>query len=491
MTVVSRPMEIVRKFSTNEISTDRIELVQGFGRNRRSVGYVFRPSNADDVEEVFDLARRTGLTIGLRGAGMSYGDAAQNNEEVVVDLTGLRRVVAWNCHTGVVTVEPGVTVETLWSTVLPDGWWPPVVPGTMYPTVGGCVAMNVHGKNNFRVGPIGDHVLSFDFLTPNGNRLTVSRASNPDLFYAAIGGFGMLGCFVSITLQMKRVYSGLLDVVGLASHGLDESMRRFEEHCDNVDYMVGWIDGTAGGGRNGRGVLHYARHLSADEDPDPTRSLLLEHQHVPDVLFGFVPTAFMWRMLRPLVNNAGMRFVNALRYTSGRLFDGAGRRFRQSLVAYSFLLDYIPDWRRAYGKGGLIQYQSFVPAGIASDVFAEQLKIASRAGYPPFLSVLKRHRKDEFLITHGVDGYSLALDFRVRRGRRDDLFRLARRLDEIVLQGGGRFYFAKDSTLTPEAARTFLGADILSRFNTLREQCDPQSILRTDLYSRLFADESG
>jgi FAD/FMN-containing dehydrogenase len=38
----------------------------------------------------------------------------------------------------------------------------------MRPTLGGCLAMNIHGKNNFRVGSIGDHVLDFDLLTTDG-----------------------------------------------------------------------------------------------------------------------------------------------------------------------------------------------------------------------------------------------------------------------------------------------------------------------------------
>lgn len=466
---------------------DRLEIVQGFGQSSRSVGYVYRPSGLEDLEEVFYVARRSGRTIGLRGAGRSYGDAAQNNEEIVVDTSRLRRVIEWDPRSGVVTVEPGVTIEDLWSTVLPDGWWPPVVPGTMFPTIGGCVAMNVHGKNNFRAGPFGDHVLSFDFLAPTGDRVSVSRTSDPELFHAAIGGFGMLGCFLSIRLQMKRVHSGLLDVVGLSTPGLDDSIARFAEHCEHADYMVGWIDAFASGTASGRGVLHYARHLDPGIDPSPVKTLSRESQHVPNVLFGVVPTSIMWVLLRPLMNNLGMRTINALRYRSGRVFDGSARGFRQSLVAFSFLLDYIPEWRRAYGNHGFIQFQSFIPAATASDVLREQLRLARAARHPAYLAVLKRHRKDGYLMSHGVDGYSLAMDFPLARNRHE-VVSVSRRLAEVALQAGGRFYFAKDSTLTPETARASIGSDVLTKFRTLRKKYDPDGILRTDLYDRLFND---
>ena len=58
----------------------------------------------------------------------------------------------------VVRAEAGCTLETIWKTVLSKGWWQPVVPGTMYVTVGGAVAMDVHGKNHWRSGTFGEHV---------------------------------------------------------------------------------------------------------------------------------------------------------------------------------------------------------------------------------------------------------------------------------------------------------------------------------------------
>ena len=65
----------------------------------------------------------------------------------------MNRILKWDPQTGRVTAEPGVTIEKLWQGVEPDGWWPPVVSGTMYTTLGGCLGANIHGKNNFKVGP--------------------------------------------------------------------------------------------------------------------------------------------------------------------------------------------------------------------------------------------------------------------------------------------------------------------------------------------------
>jgi decaprenylphospho-beta-D-ribofuranose 2-oxidase len=102
------------------------------------------------------------------------------------------------------------------------------------------------------------------------------------------------------------------------------------------------------------------------------------------------------------------------------------------------------------------------------------------------LGVVKRHRKDKFLFSHGVDGFSLALDFKVPSRNRRRLVQLTQELNRIVLSGDGRFYFAKDSTMTPESVRAFLGDKKVEAFIKLKEEFDPQGILQSDLYRRCF-----
>ena len=70
----------------------------------------------------------------------------------------------------------------------------------------------------------------------------------------------------------------------------------------------------------------------------------------------------MWALMRPFTNDPGVRLVNFAKYRAERA-RRADTRYRQSHAGFAFLLDYVPDWKRAYGPGGLIQYQSFLPGG--------------------------------------------------------------------------------------------------------------------------------
>jgi FAD/FMN-containing dehydrogenase len=427
---------------------DRLEQVSAWGGSKRVLSYVYRPSTEADLRAVFALARERGMSIGLRGAGRSYGDASLNGEHLCLDLTRMNRILDWDAQSGVMTVEPGVTIAQMWQHAIGDGWWPYVVPGTMFPTVGGAVAMNIHGKNNFAVGPIGDHVASFDLLLPTGEVRHCTRDENADLFHAAIGGFGMLGGFLRITLELKKIHSGLLRVEPISTANLHDMFRVFEQRLPRADYLVGWVDCFAEGEGLGRWPDHQANYLLPGDDPRPAQTLRVEAQELPDTILGLVPKSILWRLMKPFTNNLGVRFVNAGKYHAGRLRSHV---HTASHAGFAFLLDYVPGWKRAYEPGGLIQYQSFVPAGRAEAVFRAQLQICQKRGLVPYLGVFKRHRCDPFLMTHAVDGYSLALDFKVRAKNRDRLWALAAELDQMVIEAGGRFYFAKDSTLHPRA----------------------------------------
>ena len=466
------------------VPAEHLERVSSWGGVNSGVSYVFRPGNIESLQEVLVLGTRSGRSIGLRGGGNSYGDAAMNNENIVVDLRRMNRIQEWDPASGIVRLEPGVTLSQLWQTVIEDGWWPPVSTGTSFTTIGGSAAMNVHGKNAYQVGPLGDHILEFDLLLASGEIITCSRDENRDVFHAAIGGFGMLGVFTSLTLQMKRVYSGLLDVETCSRADLGEMLAFFEESVDRSDYVVGWIDSLAGGRSAGRGDVHRANYLAQGVDPNPSQSLRLDQQHLGPNLFGLVPRSIMWLFLRPFTNNTGMRLINQGKYLAGKL--AGKKRYLQPHARFHFLLDYVPDFKRAYEPGGLIQYQPFVPRENAHHTFHELLSLCLRRGLPNYLTVLKRHRADDFLLSYGVDGYSLAMDFRITNENRNRMIWLAREMDEIVLNANGRFYFAKDSTLRPEVVESYLGADRIAEFRALKQRCDPGEIFQTNLWRRLF-----
>lgn len=468
---------------------ERLERVEAWGMATDAMSYVYRPSTVDRLGSILDFASRRGVSAAMRGGGRSYGDAALNSEQVLIDTSRMCRILEWDPQEGVVTVEPGVTIGQLWRYVLGDGWWLKVVPGTMYPTVGGCLAMNIHGKNNWKAGTFGEHVREFQAMLADGRVVRCTRTRNSDLFHSMIGGLGYLGIFTRITLELKRVHSGMLKVRSLTAPTIEDLVESIDRLKDSSDYVVGWVDCVARGRALGRGQIHTADYLDPGEDPAPEQTLRLEHQDLPDTFFGVLPKSIMWILMRPLMNDLGASIINNGRYWSAH--QAGDHTFRQSMAEFNFLLDYIPNWKWAYLPGGLVQFQAFVPVDGAAAVFRQMIETSHGRRVPSYLGVLKRHRPDPFLLTHGLDGFSLALDFRVTQRRRGPLVSLFQELEQIVLQGGGRFYFAKDSALSAAGAAAFLGSQTLEKLANLKSRYDPQGLFSSNLTRRVFPGLEG
>ncbi|MBK9072474.1 MAG: FAD-binding oxidoreductase [Myxococcales bacterium] len=463
------------------------QVLTGFGRAVRASCAFAQPQTTAELVTLVAQAGAAGLSIAFRGAGRSYGDAALNGAGLVISTERLNRILSWDATTGIIDAEAGATIEDVWRATIADGYWPPVVPGTMRPTLGGCVAMNIHGKNNTVGGPFGEHVLELDLLTADGATQTISATTHPELFHAVCGGMGLLGAVTRVKLQLHKVPSGNLMVTPIIARNLEELLLRFESRLSSADYLVAWVDCLARGETLGRGLIHTAEYVGT-KDADALRASYADNlSGLPTRVMGF-PKAHLWRFMRPFTNDAFVPWVNAAKYWSA--FAGwrwRARGYAQSLVAFNFLLDYVTDWERAYGDGGLIQYQLFVPAEGALACMRDVLTACHQAGIVPYLGVLKRHRADDFLLSHGVDGWSLALDFRVTARGRDALWRHTEALTAIVLAYGGRFYFAKDAVLRPADVLAAYGAERLAAFKAHKVALDPTGVFSNDLFKRAVA----
>ncbi len=415
----------------------RPERVEGFGLYNFSVSPVFRPSSVDELKRVLAGCRARGETAVFRGAGRSYGDAATNSRGPVVEMTGLKEVRSFDEATGILRAEAGLTIGDVWRFSVPRGFWPPVVTGTMHVSLGGALAMNVHGKNGWKRGTFAEHVEGVTLLAADGRTVRIPRDVLPEA--RVVGNVRSEAPVVEVELKLKKIATGYLDVEAFPAKDLPATLAAMEGAKESWEYLVAWVDCFARGESLGRSVVHLANeHAATEGEPKG----LFEAEQLADVRTGPLPLSLMLLGLRLTAKGPQMRAVNAAKFLAGKL---AGRtRYRQSLVAYSFLLDYLPGWNEVYRPGGFIQYQLFVPKERAPEALAEAIRLQHRHGVVSTLAVLKRHRADPVPGGYALDGFSLALDFPVTRRGAAGLAGLCRAYDRLLLSCSGRVYRAKD-----------------------------------------------
>jgi decaprenylphospho-beta-D-ribofuranose 2-oxidase len=340
----------------------------------------------------------------------------------------------------------------------------PVTPGTAHVTVGGAIAADIHGKNHHRDGSFCNHVVSFELLTPAGDRLTVEPGD--DLFHATAGGMGLTGVVLSATVRLLRVESAYMSVDRERAGDLDDVMARMTARDDQYRYSVAWIDCLARGKTLGRSVLIRGDHARAEQVAGGGPPAFgASHLSAPP----WMPPGLLRRSTVRAFNEAYYRA--APRHETGRL---------EPLPSFFYPLDAVRNWNRIYGPSGFLQYQLVVPDG-REDVLRMSLERLSRAGCPSLLAVFKRFGPQRTgMMSFPLKGWTLTLDVPAAV---PGLGGLLDGLDELVAEAGGRVYLAKDSRLGPDALAAMYPR--LREWRAAREQVDPRGVMRSDLARRV------
>jgi decaprenylphospho-beta-D-ribofuranose 2-oxidase len=454
----------------------RLVELHGWGRTASSMS---RLAQIDSLADAVSALRTSdgGRGVTPRGLGRSYGDAAQNAGGVTLDLTRLNKILSVDAaaEPATVTVQAGVSLDTLMRTLLPFSLWVPVLPGTRQVTIGGAIAADVHGKNHHTQGSFGNHVRSLDLLTADGEVHTLTPEGEPGvneggrLFWATIGGMGLTGAILSATVVLQRTETAYFRVDTDRCSDIDDLMSKMSAGDDSYTYSVAWFDAVTRGKHLGRGVLTRGNKaamsdLSTKLKRDPLKFV------APSL--GTIPEIFPNRMVNKATAKAFSEFWyrKAPAHRVGEL---------QNITQFFHPLDIVAEWNRIYGRHGFLQYQFVVPFSEA-ETFRRCFEMIVTSGHLSCLNVLKRFGPgNPSPLSFPMPGWTLTVDLPIEQG----LDKLCDALDTEVVGAGGRVYLAKDSRLSAHTFRAMYPR--LDDFLAVRRQVDPSGLFNSDLARRL------
>ncbi len=161
-----------------------------------------------DIVSALNHALQSGMPVATCGGRHAMGGQQFASEGLLLDMSGMSRVLGFDADSGQVIAEAGIQWPALVKQLLQlqtgqVRQWSirQKQTGADRLSLGGALAANIHGRvlDN---RPIIEDVVSFRLITADGRRIECSRRHNSDLFSLVIGGYGLFGVVTDITLQL-------------------------------------------------------------------------------------------------------------------------------------------------------------------------------------------------------------------------------------------------------------------------------------------------
>lgn len=174
-----------------------------------------RAQSVAEVQSTVRYAGERGIPIVTRGTGTGLaGAATAGTGTIVLDLSGLNRILEVRVVDQIAVVEPGVITADLDAAAREHGLFYAPDPGSVgISTIGGNIATNAGGLRGAKYGVTRDAVLGLEVVLADGELVhvghdTAKGVTGYDLTSLFVGSEGTLGIVVRATVRLLPVPLG-------------------------------------------------------------------------------------------------------------------------------------------------------------------------------------------------------------------------------------------------------------------------------------------
>ncbi len=330
----------------------------------------------------------------VHGNQRSYGDVCVN-KDLLVSMKNFNKIKYFHKKNGIIKIESGMLLKNLLPIIIKEGWFIPVTPGTKYVSLGGMVANNVHGKNVFK-NQIKQHIKEIELLRLNKKKIKCSKKKNNKIFDLTIGGFGLTGIILSVTLELKKINSSYLEQKIIEFNSFEEFFS-LSKNINDYEYSVFWIDYFTK--KKIKGLNYLAKHSKISFG----KSLIFKDKKI-----GIINSFFSKLIIK---NYIFSRIINFLY----RKYKKYSYKKICNFNEVFYPQDYFIDWNKIYGNKGFFEIQFIIPKNKFKKILSEiSFFFKKEKIFSPFVVIKKVNDKGKYLNFCG-SGYSISLDFEINK----------------------------------------------------------------------------
>jgi len=358
-----------------------------WGRNIHIIPKRLSPKNYNELKKIINKK-----SFIVHGNQRSYGDVCLN-KDLMVSMANFNQIKYFDEKKGIIEVESGMLLIDLLPIIIKKGWFIPVTPGTKYVSFGGMIANNVHGKNIHK-NRINHYVKEIKLMGLNKKILKCSKKRNKKAFSLTIGGFGLTGIILTVSLKLKKISSPYLDQK-ITEFNTYKEFYSVSKNVGNYEYSVSWIDNFSK--YKFQGLSYLAKHSNIKKN---NLFFFNDNQIGPISL-----------LISKLISKSYffLRIFNIIYRNYKKYFYHELCNFNEIFYPQ----DYFIDWNKLYGKIGFFQIQFIIPENKFEKVLDEISAFLKKAKTFPTFVVVKRYNEKGKYLNYSGNGYSISFDFKI------------------------------------------------------------------------------
>lgn len=167
-----------------------------------------RVHSTEEISAVMRLAWENNIPVTVRGSGTGLvGSAVAAYGGILMETTGMNKILELDRDNQTVTVQPGVLLMELAAYAEENDFLYPPDPGEKSATIGGNISTNAGGMRAVKYGVTRDYVRSLKVVMPNGEILTLGakvakNSSGYSLKDLVVGSEGTLCIICEAVLKL-------------------------------------------------------------------------------------------------------------------------------------------------------------------------------------------------------------------------------------------------------------------------------------------------
>lgn len=417
------------------------------GEQRCTPAALVRPSAEDELVDVIARAAQAGRTVRAVGSGHSFTDCACT-DGVMIDMTGLQRVLDADPTSGLVTIQGGATLHALGAQLAACGLGLANQGDIDAQSITGATATATHGTG-IGFPNLSAQIVSLRLITAAGQVVDVADG---DDYLAARVSLGALGVISQVTVQTVPLYT---------LHRRDEPRAL----ADTLDRLDEYVDGND----------HFEFFVFPYSKTALTRTTRRSTEPP-------TPTPHWRRRLNEMVENGGLGTI----CRAGRRFPAAAPQLNRLITAMMSSANTCDHAYKVYATERRVKFTEMeyaIGREHATAAIRDVIDLVHRQRLPIMFPIEVRFAAGDeaFLSTaHGRDTCYIA----VHQYQGMEFERFFRGVEEIMAGYAGRPHWGKRHYLTAGTLRERYPQ--WERFAAVRERLDPDRVFANEHTRRVL-----